>query len=163
MAHSDARKGPSLPPRLTNCRESAPSLLTTCPESTLSLSAAAGLILHSPTGSVLALSGIDSESLRFALDHVDSNPQDRRVLFTRIEPAPTTDATVEQVVGLLAQTALRLWPIWYTDVSFAECRGDTLGRLAAVVSARNAANKIAGLSLSWAESATRLARVQKRI
>ena len=67
------------------------------------------------------------------------------------------EAIVEQVINLLAETARRLWPVWFTDVSFGGCRGDTLGRLAAGAIARSAAEKIAGLSPSWTEAAAKLA------
>jgi hypothetical protein len=46
----------------------------------------------------------------------------------RIELAPTAEAIVERVIELLTDTARRLWPLWFTDTSFAECRSDTLGR-----------------------------------
>jgi len=42
--------------------------------------------------------------------------------FVQIQPASTTDAIVEQILKASAETALRLWPIWFTDVSFVGCR-----------------------------------------
>src|SRR5262249_52963284 len=84
-------------------------------------------------------------------------PQRRRVLFAELKPTTTTESIVEQVIDLLAETAHRMWPLWFTDVSFAECRSDTLGRLAAGVIARKAAEQIAGLSHSWIDAAVRLA------
>jgi hypothetical protein len=133
-----------------------PSLLNTSPEQTLPGSGVAAFVLGAPEGSVLAVGGINSESLRALLDRVE--PEDgRRALFAPIAPALTTEAIVEQVIDLLAKTARQLWPNWFTDVSFAGCRDDTLGRLAAGVIARDAAGKIAGLSPSWAEAAARLA------
>src|SRR5439155_7836570 len=63
----------------------------------------------------------------------------------------------QQVIDLLSKTVHRLWPIWFTDVNFTECRNDTLGRLAAAAIVRRAAEKIVGLSLPWAEAAVGLA------
>jgi very-short-patch-repair endonuclease len=51
---------------------------------------------------------------------------------------------------------MRLWPVWFTDASFAMCRDDALGRQAAGVIAREAAARACGVSSSWAEAATRL-------
>ncbi len=82
-------------------------------------------------GSVLALSGIDGGSLRALLDQVDHGPDHQRALLVRIELASAAEEIVERVIELLADTALRLWPLWFTDISFAECRSDTLGRAAA--------------------------------
>jgi hypothetical protein len=104
--------------------------------------AVAEFVLGVVEGSVLALSGIDSEALRTALDAVE--PDDRRALFARIAPAPTAEAITEQVINLLAETAHRLWPIWFGNVSFAECRDDRLGRIAASAIARRAAEETVG-------------------
>ncbi len=119
--------------------------------------AAADFVLGALDGSVLALGGIDGESLHVVLDGVEPDRYDKRALFARIAPAPTAEAIVEQVIDFLAETAKCLWPIWFTDVSFAGCRNDTLGQLAAGVIARRAAQEIAVLLPSWAEAATRLA------
>jgi len=119
--------------------------------------ATAEFILGARRGSVLALAGIDGESLRALLDQVEPEACCRRALFVRIAPAPTTEAIVEHVTNHFADAARSLWPIWFTDVSFGECRNDRLGRLAAGVIARRAAGEIAGLSPYWAEAAARLA------
>jgi hypothetical protein len=58
---------------------------------------------------------------------------------------------------VLAETAMRLWPLWFTDVSFAMCCDDALGRQAARVIAREAAARVPGVSSTWAEGAARLA------
>jgi hypothetical protein len=80
----------------------------------------------------------------------------RRALLARISSAPTTEAIVERVISLFADIARRLWPIWFTNVSFAGCRNDRLGQLAAGAIARKAAGEIAGLSAPWAEAAALL-------
>jgi hypothetical protein len=142
---------------IDRARAEAASRVDIPPGQALSASAAAATVLGTPAGSVLALGGIDGESLRILLDEVEPEQCERRALFVRIAPASTTEAIVAQVIDLLAETAHRLWPVWFTDVSFAGCRNDTLGRLAAAAIARRAAAEIAGLSPAWAEAAARLA------
>jgi very-short-patch-repair endonuclease len=116
----------------------------------------AEFVLGAPRGSVTALGGIDGESLRGLLDQVERTQHGRIALFARIVPEPTTEAMVEQVIDLLAETARRLWPIWFTNVSFSVCRNDTLGRLAVGAIARGVAQEIPNLSPSWIEEAARL-------
>jgi very-short-patch-repair endonuclease len=136
--------------------ESAPHLPKASPGQLLPAGETARYVLSAPVGSVLALGGIDGESLRLLLDEIDPVPLGQRALFGRIDAGPTVEAIVEQVIQLLAETARRLWPIWFTDTSFSECRNDTLGRLAAGAIARSAREGIPGLLPSWAEAAVRL-------
>jgi very-short-patch-repair endonuclease len=119
-------------------------------------SAVADVVLGAPRGAVIVLGGIDGESLRCLLDQVEPTQHGRAALFTRIVPEPTTEAMVEQVIDLLAETARRLWPVWFTNVSFSGCRNDTLGRLAVGAIARGAVDEIPNLSPSWTEEAARL-------
>jgi very-short-patch-repair endonuclease len=132
------------------------SPVDTWPEQRLDRQTAAEFVFGAPEGSVRVLAGIDSESLRIVLDGIEPGPHRGRALLARISPAATTEAIVEQVIELFAATARRLWPIWFTNVSFGQCRNDTLGRLAANVIARSTAEEIQGLSLPWVEEATRL-------
>ncbi len=136
---------------------SAPSPARASPERRAPGRAAAGLVLGAAEGSILALEGIDGESLRLGLDAIEPVRYRRRALFAQVVPAPTPEAIVEQFMDLLAETAHRLWPVWFTDVSFAGCRDDRLGQLAAGAIARSAAEEIAGVIPAWAEAATRLA------
>ena len=94
--------------------------------------------------------------LRAALDAVEPVPSGRRALLARIAAAPTTEAIIEQVIGVLAETARLLWPIWFTNVSLPG-RDDALGRLSVAMAARDAAREITGLSPNWAEAAARVA------
>jgi hypothetical protein len=132
-------------------------LLNTSREQTLPSGMAAEFVFGAPAGSVFALGGIDGASLRVLLDQVDQGPDDRRALFVQIELAPTAEAIVEHLIELLADTVHRLWPLWFTDMSFAECRSDTLGRAAARVIARQAADNVGGVFQPWAEAAVMLA------
>lgn len=120
-----------------------PSPIDTLTE--LPRAAAADSVLGALEGTVLALGGIDGESLRILLDAVEPDRCARRALFAHIAPASTAEAIAEQIIAQLAETARCLWPTWFTDVSFAECRDDELGRRAVGVIARNAAEGIAGL------------------
>jgi very-short-patch-repair endonuclease len=122
---------------------------------------AATFVLRAPERTVLSLDGIDHEGLRILLDEVEPERDNRRALFARLAPALTTEEILEQVIQLFAETALQLWPMWFTDVNFAGCRDDILGQLSVNLIARSAAGQITGLSSSWAEAAARLALVSR--
>ncbi|MBV8510103.1 MAG: DUF559 domain-containing protein [Xanthobacteraceae bacterium] len=125
-------------------------------ETTVSTDAIATFVLGAKLGSVLALEGTDGATLRARIDEIDPDQCDKRVLFVPIKSAATAAAIIGQIIDLLAETTHRLWPLWFTDISFHECRNDTLGQQAVVVIAQNAARDIAGLSSRWAASAARL-------
>jgi hypothetical protein len=108
-------------------------------EQTLLSDQAAQFVFRVPEGSVVTLGGIDGAALRELVDQAEHIPDDRRALFVRLRPAGSVEAYVEQVITILAETAMRLWPVWFTDVSFAMCCDDALGRQAAGVIAREAA------------------------
>jgi hypothetical protein len=122
----------------------------------LPVESVADFIFDTPAGIVASLGGIDGESLLDLLDQAEPRQDGRITLFVPITPKPTAEAIVEQIVHLLADTARRLWPIWFTDVSFSGCRNDTLGWFAIGAIARDVAQNIAGLSPSWIEAAARL-------
>ena len=92
---------------------------------------------------MLALGGIDDASLRRLIDQAEHGSHDRRALFMRLRPEASVEGHVEQAIALLAETARRLWPVWFTDVSFAACGAGTLGKLAAGAIAREAALELA--------------------
>lgn len=114
------------------------------------------LVLDSDRGVISVLAGMDAAELHRSIDQVEIGPNSPRALFIRLSEVQTTDAAVRQLTDQLADTARRLWPIWYTDVSFAEYRNDALGRLAAAATARRAAAEIAGLQTAWADAAIEL-------
>jgi very-short-patch-repair endonuclease len=124
---------------------------------TVPLAQAARFLLEAPIGSVISLDGVDGVTLLELVDQVDDAPDQRRVLLLRLSPAATAAAYVEQVIAAMATTAIRLWPCWFTDVSFAMCRDDTLGRQAAIIIAREAAARVPGVSTAWSEAAAVLA------
>jgi very-short-patch-repair endonuclease len=127
------------------------------PDQTLPAAEAAQFVLGAPIGSILSLGGIDATTIQALVDQTDDNPDNRRAVFLRLSPANSVAAYVEQVTAGLATIAARLWPCWFTDVSFAMCRDDTLGRQAAGIIAREAAERIPEVSAVWSEAAARLA------
>ncbi len=156
MAQSDFPNGGSLASVLVSAQGAPPKISGGLLGHQLPRAAVADVVLGAPRGSVIALGGIDGESLRGLLDQVEPTQHGRIALFAQIVPEPTTEAIVEQVIDLLAETARRLWPVWFTNVSFSGCRNDTLGRLAIGAIARGAVEEIPNLSPSWTEEAARL-------
>ncbi len=119
--------------------------------------AVAAFILRAPASGVVALTGIDSERLRLLLDHADVTTGERRALFLSLNGMQNAETIVERTVDALADTALQMWPIWYSSVSFADIRGDTLGREAARSRVREIAKVMSHVSRAWAERAITLA------
>jgi very-short-patch-repair endonuclease len=117
----------------------------------------AQFVLRASGGSVVTLGGIDGSVLRELVDQAEHISDDPRVLFVRLRSAGSVEAYVEQMIAVLAETAMRLWPVWFTDLSFAMCRNDALGHRAAGVIARESAARTPNVSSSWAEAAARLA------
>jgi hypothetical protein len=116
----------------------------------------AEFVLSAPGASVVFLSGVNVATVREVIDQSDP-PIDRRVLFMRLPPLANVEAYVERAIAVLAQTALHLWPSWFSDVSFAICHDDALGRQAAGVIARETAVRFPTINSHWAETAARLA------
>jgi very-short-patch-repair endonuclease len=143
---------------LRACQDVIPSVVANSSDKTLPFSETAAFIFQAPAGSVTVLGGIDGLALRELVDGAEQDiPDDRRALFVRLRPAGSVEAYVEQVIAALAETAMRLWPIWFSDVSFAMCCDDALGRHASGVIAREAARRASGVSCSWAETAAHIA------
>src|SRR6266568_8154466 len=108
MAQPDALDGRSFGSQCVNPVEgSVAGLVNTSLEPTLPRGAVAELVLGAPEGAVLALGGIDGESLRVLLDQVEPERCGRRALLARNASGPTAEAIVEQVIDLLAETARR--------------------------------------------------------
>lgn len=118
---------------------------------------AARFIFRVPVGSVVILGGIGGDSLRGLIDRAEHLPDDRQALFARLEPASSIDAYVGQIIAVLADAAMRLWPVWFTDVNFAVCGDNVLGRLAASAIAREAASHAPEVNSAWAEAAAHIA------
>jgi very-short-patch-repair endonuclease len=130
-------------------------------EETVSQGSVADIVLNAIPGTVLVLAGVDGSLLHRLIDGVEPKPHSPRAMFARISRAQTTDAAILQLTDQLADTARRLWPVWFTDVSFAECRGDALGRLAAHAIVRRLAAHMSDLQPLWAEAAIDLALGQR--
>jgi very-short-patch-repair endonuclease len=158
VAQFDARKeGAASSEFLRTSQVVDPQAFTVTSEQILLSSEVAQFVLCAPGGSVVTLGGIDGAALRVLIDQAEHVPDDRRVLFVRLRLAKSVEAYVEQVIAVLGETAMRLWPVWFTDVSFSMCRDDALGRQATGVIAREAADRAPGVSSNWAEAAARLA------
>jgi very-short-patch-repair endonuclease len=125
-------------------------------EQTLSSDQAAQFILRAPRGLVISLGGVDGGALRELVDQAEYDPDHGRGLFLRLRPAATIEGYIEQVMTVLAETAMRLWPVWFSDLSFEICRDDVVGRQAAGVIAREAAARYREINGSWTEAAARL-------
>ncbi len=113
----------------------------------------ADVIFGAASGSVLAVSGTTREQILRSLNSTDRAHESRLVLFVPLEPATSTEQIVEHVADVLAETALRMWPVWFTDVSFAGSRDDTLGREAVRIMARQASEETRSIMRPWAEAA----------
>jgi hypothetical protein len=157
MAQFDARKEGAVSSGFLRSSRVADSRAALTSEQTLLSSQAAQFVFRRPGGSVVALGGIDGAALRELVDQAEHIPDDRRALFVPLRLAGSVEAYVEQVIAVLAETAMRLWPVWFTDVTFAMCCDDALGRQAAGVIAREAAARAPGVSYPWVEAAARLA------
>ena len=117
----------------------------------------ADFILRAPASGVVALTGIDSHHLRLLLDQADVAAAERRALFVSLNGMQNAEIIVERTVDTLADTALQMWPVWYNSVTFADIRGDTLGREAARARVREIAKMMSHVSRGWAERAVTLA------
>ncbi len=122
-----------------------------------SIDEAADIIFGAASGSVLAVGRATSDQILPTLENADRGQDQRLALFVPLQPAISAQEIVEQVADLLAGIALRMWPVWFTDVSFAGCRGDTLGREAARIAVRQVANETPAVLRPWAETAVTLA------
>lgn len=116
---------------------------------------AAEFIFAVPPGAVRALAGIPPSLLRLVLNETEPSADARRVLFTPLSPSHTAEALVDALAAFLADMALRLWPTWFTDVSFAGYRDDTLGRLGADAILDRAVEEVPGVLRQWARLAVR--------
>jgi hypothetical protein len=156
MAH-DALGGPEVSSKILRSSPLSEAPTATVTERILLSDQAAAFVFRVPAGSVVALGGIDGIALRDLIDRAASIPGERRALYVRLRPTGSVEAYVEQVIAVLAETARRLWPVWFSDVNFAVCRDDALSRQAASIVARETASRVPGVSSAWADAAARLA------
>jgi Protein of unknown function (DUF559) len=122
-------------------------------EPKFSVNAIPDFILRAPASGIVALAGIDSDRLRLLLNQTEVAGEERRALFLSLNGMQNADTIVERTVDALADTATRLWPVWYNSLSFADIRNDTLGREAARARLHEIAKMIPRVSHAWAERA----------
>jgi very-short-patch-repair endonuclease len=111
------------------------------------------VVFGAASGAIIAVAGVSHERVLIELDSADRGHDGRLALFVPLQPATSAEQIVQQVADILAETALRVWPSWFTDVNFGDCRDDTLGREAARVMVRKIANEIPAVLRPWAETA----------
>jgi very-short-patch-repair endonuclease len=155
VVYSDDRNEAAKSSRSLRTFQTSPPRVTDTSE-ILASGEIADFVFRAPKGSIISLGGTDAGTLRILLNDVEP-VNDCRVLFMRLQPALSVESYVEQVVGHMAETALCLWPVWFTDVNFGICGNDTLGRQTLGAIACEAANGVPGVSATWAERAARLA------
>ena len=127
------------------------------PDLKLPLDGVADYVLRAPASGIVALIGIDSDQLRVMLDHTEVAQGRRRALFLSFDRLKNAATIVERTVDALADTAMQMWPDWYSSVSFADIGNDTLGREAARARLLEIAQSIPRVSLAWAERAVTMA------
>lgn len=90
----------------------------------------ASFVLNVQPGSVSTLSGVPLAEICTLLDVAEPAPGSRPAV--ALTPCGSTaDAIVCQALDALAQTALALWPLWYTDVDFSPFGRNAAGEEAA--------------------------------
>jgi hypothetical protein len=134
MTQFDAHEGQS------KFSGSDPGILARITEQTLLAEQVKQFVFAVPRGSVVALGGLDRAILREIIDRSEDIPSDSRVLFVQLQPAANAEAYIEQVIAVFADTAKRLWPLWFGDINFVMCRDDVLGRETAGAIVRKAAD-----------------------
>jgi hypothetical protein len=118
-----------------------------------SINELADMVFSVLRGSIIALGGATLEQVQLALDNADPGQDSRLALLVPIEDATSAEQIVELIAEHLANTAERLWPMWFTDVNFGSCRNNVLGRQAARIMARDVASKSPTIFLPWVEAA----------
>jgi very-short-patch-repair endonuclease len=111
------------------------------------------IVFGAPSGSIIAIAGTSFDQVLTKVDSIDSSGDGRLALFIPLEPETSAEQIVEQIADVLAETASRIWPAWFTDINFGDCRDDTLGREAARVMARRIAGETPAVLRPWAEAA----------
>jgi hypothetical protein len=127
--------------------------ISTARPASRSIDKIADIVFAAPIGSVIAVGGTTDDRVRRALENADCRQDDRLALFVPLRLATSTEQIVDQAADVLAEVALRMWPVWFTDADFGGYRDDTLGREAARVLVRAVANDTAGVLRPWADAA----------
>jgi very-short-patch-repair endonuclease len=127
------------------------------PATTRPIGEIADVIFGAVSGSIIAVAGTSYNQVLTELNSTDRGRDDRLALFVPLMPATSAEQIVEQVADVLAETALRMWPVWFTDADFGDCRDDALGREAARIMVRRIANETPAVLRPWAETAVKSA------
>lgn len=105
-------------------------------------------------GQVKTVTGAGFELLRHWLDNEDLPSKERRlVLLQRINPLPPQESLLDGFVAALADTALRLWPVWYTDADFSRFDASTAGMRAMQALLEDLTRQDPSISALWGRKA----------
>lgn len=116
--------------------------------------ALASRILSVPKRSVLSVSGTSAAAIRDELDRIETCEQ--RVLFLELPQAGTAEAIIDEVISVLAEIALGLWPNWF-GISLAGTGASKNGLQSPAKAIQEMAPAIPGLLLPWALKAAQRA------
>ena len=124
-------------------------------------------LLAIPAGRAEALFGLDFAQVQQIVPALGAAAGRRVVLMQRFHRVPGAEELIDAVLATLATIAARMWPVWYTDIDFADLRPadlpDTTGRIAARLAGvleasalwceRAAARRLAGRNLGGSDVA----------
>jgi very-short-patch-repair endonuclease len=102
---------------------------------------------------IRAFIGIAFETAQVLLEQPPDSQAQPMFLMKRLDAVPPPEALIADLLNILAQTALRMWPVWYTDVDFGSIGLSALHRTAAWRKVEQLAQDIPQLSATWAKRA----------
>jgi very-short-patch-repair endonuclease len=115
-------------------------------------------VILGATPRVFAVEGLSAAQLLAGLNDLPPQPGQRVGVFVSVPSMKSSDAVVEHLIDQLAQSALALWPVWFSDMQIGDCGArDGLTRQSAILRARSSASAVAGGIADWAEQAAALA------
>ncbi|MGO9170764.1 MAG: endonuclease domain-containing protein [Rhodomicrobium sp.] len=112
------------------------------------------ILFGTARGQVKALVGPDLDLVRHWLDSQELPDLQRPILLLdRIERIPSVGKLLDMYVATLADAALRLWPIWYTDTDFARFDKSSIGLHGIHATIHGLTAQDFGVSPLWAQRA----------
>jgi len=114
-------------------------------------------ILHARTGKVSVYIGLSSDAVTAHFSGADFAIHERLPLMVRIGPEQAME-TDDEVLALLARTALDNWPFWYGGEGFLTCENTSAGRELARIEIHHIrrGGPFHDLTTDWAERAVDL-------
>ena len=104
---------------------------------------AAAIVVGTPQGVIRSISGVSAQELFSLIDQREFSSPTSHVLFVEATATTSAEALVEAILRGVAETALKVWPVWYkgSGIDFGICRKDALGRQAVAALAREVSKK----------------------